>query len=130
MRHFDRNKILNNHQHGFRAKRSCKNQRITTIQKIASSMTRKGQVDVILFDLANAFDKVPHRRLRDYTLRWTESFLSQRKQSVLLEGTRSSERYSRVFHRARSKLFLAFINDLPESTKHSDARVVRQLDPF
>ena len=98
MRHFDRNPILTDHQHGFRAKRSCETQLLTTIQKITRYMIKKGQVDVILLDFANAFDKVSHQRLvhklhfkgvKQSTLRWIESFLSKRKQSVLLDGTRS-----------------------------------------
>ena len=99
MRHFDRNPILTDHQYGFRAKRSCETQMLTTIQKITRYMIKKCQVDVILLDFANAFDKVLHQRLihklhfkgvRQSTLRWIESFLSKRKQSVLLDGTRSS----------------------------------------
>ena len=61
-------------------------------------MTKKGQVGVIL--LAKAFDKIPHQRLlhklhfygvMQSTLRWIESFLSKRKQPVLLDGTRYLE---------------------------------------
>ena len=61
MKHFYRNPILTDHQHGFRAKQSCETQLLTTIQKIARDMTKKGQVDVILLDFAKAFDKVPHQ---------------------------------------------------------------------
>ena len=100
MDHFDRHKILTDNQHDFRAKRSCESQFITTIQKIVSTMSTKGQMDVILLDFAKAFDKVPYQRLLhklDYygmcnsTLHWIESFLHQRKQSVLLDGAESSE---------------------------------------
>ena len=63
MRHFDKNQILTDKQHGFRARRSCETQLISTIQEIARNMTQKGQVDVILLDFAKAFDKVPHHRL-------------------------------------------------------------------
>ena len=68
------------------------------LMEIARDMTKKGQVDVVLLDFAKAFHKVPHQRLlhklhfygvRQSTLRWIESFLSKRKQSVLLDGTRS-----------------------------------------
>ena len=100
MDNFDRHKILTDNQHGFRAKRLCEAQLITTIQKIASSMSSKGQADVILLEFAKAFDKVPYQRLlhkldyygvRNSTQRWIESFLSPRQQSVLLDGTRSTE---------------------------------------
>jgi hypothetical protein len=58
-------------------------------------------LDVILLDFAKAFDKVPHRRLlhklKFYgidgtTLAWISSFLSSRKQLVLLDGVKSSEK--------------------------------------
>ena len=85
---------------------------LTTIQKIASSMTRKGQVGVMtLLYFAKAFNKVSHRRLlhklhyyggRDSTLRWNESFLSQRKQSYWKAQDPLRQTYFRVFHRAWS----------------------------
>ena len=106
------------------------------MQEIARRMTGKGQVDVILLDFAKAFDKVPHHRLlhkldfygvRESTLRWIESFLRQRKQSVLLDSTRSTEAVvlSGVPQGTilGPLLFLAFIYNLPESTKHADARL-------
>jgi hypothetical protein len=45
MSHFDQYNILTDKQHGFRRKRSCETQLVTTIQKIAQNLTSKGQVD-------------------------------------------------------------------------------------
>ena len=86
--HFLHQDILCDNQHGFRSKRSCETQLITTLQSITSQLrTGRDQVDVILLDFSKAFDKVPHRRLlhkldfygvRGDTLRWIQSFLSYR----------------------------------------------------
>ena len=101
MSHFDRYNILTDKQHGFRNRRSCETQLVATIQKIAQNLTSKGQVDVILLDFAKAFDKDLRRRLlhklKFYgvdgtTLAWISSFLSNRKQLVLLDGVKSSEK--------------------------------------
>ena len=96
MRHLDHHNILTDCQHGFRSRRSCESQLISTIQGIAEKLkSGKDQIDVILLDFANAFDKVPHKRLlhklchygvRGKTLQWITSFLSSRTQQVLVEG--------------------------------------------
>ena len=95
MGHLERNNILCDGQHGFRKRRSCESQLITTIQGIASQLPYgKDQVDVILLDFPKAFDKVLHQRLlykldfyevRGENLQWVKSFRSSRKQRVLLD---------------------------------------------
>ena len=59
MRHLNKNQIITDKQHGFRARRSCETQLISTIQEIARNMTRKGQVhvDVILLDFPRHLTK-------------------------------------------------------------------------
>ena len=57
------------------------------------------QIDAVFLDFAKAVDKVPHQRLllklkfhgiRSNTLQWIDSFLSNRKQSIIVKGVSSN----------------------------------------
>ena len=85
-------------QHGFRSSRSCETQLISFVQDLAQSADKKIQTDLIIMDFAKAFDKVSHRHLlyklsyygiNNNALHWISDFLSQRTQSVVLEGEKS-----------------------------------------
>ena len=58
MDHITTHSILSDSQHGFRSRRSCETQLITTIQDIAKNLSEGKQVDAILLDFSKAFDKV------------------------------------------------------------------------
>ena len=93
MDHLDEHEILNDIQHGFRQKRSCETQLITTINDFSETLNKKGQTDATLLDFSKAFDKVDHQglilKLRNYgvqdkLLDWTKSFLIGRSQKVIV----------------------------------------------
>ena len=55
MKFLESNKILCDFQHGFRKRRSCETQRITTIYGLAIGLDRWQQVDALLLDFCKAF---------------------------------------------------------------------------
>jgi hypothetical protein len=52
MKFFENQNILTDYQHGFRKKRSCESQLITTIQDLASGIDSSTQIDAILLDFS------------------------------------------------------------------------------
>ena len=61
--HLKKYDILCEQQHGFRAKRSCETQLLSTINDIAVNLDEGKQTDVILLDFSKAFDRNAHMRL-------------------------------------------------------------------
>ena len=99
MSHLEKNNALNDAQHGFRKKRSCVSQLITTLHDFATCLNNKEQIDAVILDFSKAFDKVDHEGLllklehygiRNSLLNWSRSFLLGRKQKVLVDGKASS----------------------------------------
>ena len=61
--HLDAHHVLCDEQHGFRHRRCCESQLISTIDDFASCLNEGGQCDVLFLDFSKAFDRMPHSRL-------------------------------------------------------------------
>ena len=95
----DQLNYLSPFQHGFRQKRSCESQLLTTLRDFSSCLNSNGQIDAVLLDFSKAFDKVDHKLLLSKIenigihgplFNWISSFLSNRLQYVSVEGFLSS----------------------------------------
>ena len=98
-KHISTNNIFMDEQHGFRQKLSTTTQLISTTNDWTHTLNMRGQSDVIFLDFQKAFDRVPHQRLNiklQYygitgdSLNWIMSLLTNRKQAVIVNGSRSS----------------------------------------
>ena len=90
--------MLNPNQHGFRSNRSCLSQLLSHYEAILSLLEEGLGTDVVYLDFAKAFDKVDFgillSKLKRFGIggsigKWIYSFLVNRTQRVLVNGTAS-----------------------------------------
>ena len=93
------NNLIKNSQHGFRPGRSCFTQLLHHIDDIISILERNENADALYLDLSKAFDKVNHailihklkeKGISGKILTWLNSFLTNRTQQVVIDGSTSS----------------------------------------
>ena len=100
MNHLDNHKILVEFQQGFRSGHSCEAQLLNSVEDLSRRIDRRQTTKLLILDFSKAFDTVPHRRLlhklQHYgvtrkTNEWIKSWLCQRQQRVVRDGSKSSD---------------------------------------
>ena len=129
-------KILYKYQFGFRKQHSTEQAVIEIIDNIIEELEKGSLVAGIFLDLSKAFDVVDHQillgKLEHYGIRgtcleWFRSYLENRKQYTIVNGTKSSA--ERVEYGVPQGsvlgplLFLIYTNDIAESTKDYKLRL-------
>ena len=90
---------LSPNQWGVTAKRSTATALLSVLHDWHQQLEEKKEVCAVFFDLRKAFDTVPHLPLmhklqslgvESYLLKWIHSYLTNRRQCVVLDGAKSS----------------------------------------
>ena len=142
------NNLMDPNQHGARQRRSCLSQLLEHYDETLKMLETGANVDVLYTDFEKAFEKVNHKTLitkmetkfkvKGKVLRWFKSFLKNRTQQVLIEGTKSKP--SKVVSGCVQGsvfgpvIFLMFVSDMGEELETKpklfvdDAKVKEKIE--
>ena len=146
--YIEENNIIVNEQYGFRSGKSCTTQLLKHFERILEIIDNSANADVIYLDFSKAFDKVDHEILLNKVKavgitgnihQWLRSFLSNRKQYVLVDNQKSEP--EQVLSGVPQGtvlgpvLFILYINDIVKVIKHSycmifadDSKLVKMIE--
>jgi hypothetical protein len=98
LKYIDQHKLLSSSQHGFLPYRSCLSALLKFLDILTDNRDRGIDSSAVYIDFAKAFDSVPHGRLihklRSFgidgaLLAWIKSFVTNRRQRVVIHGEMS-----------------------------------------
>lgn len=139
--------LISKCQHGFVPGRSCTTQLLECMDEWTEALDEGESLDVAYLDFSKAFDSVPHNRLihkmralgiEGHVLEWCRSFLSNRKQRVVIRGSRSA--WANVLSGVPQGsvvgplMFVIYINDMPGAVEGclkmfaDDAKLFRRVN--
>ena len=127
--HLELNNLIFKHQYGFLRNKSTEHALLQVLNYVSEALNKNNYCIGLFLDLKKAFDVVPHdvllKKLKllgvvGTAWDWFESYLSDRKQIVDINGTTSKPRNLDISVIQGTSLgpilFLCFINDLPNAT--------------
>jgi hypothetical protein len=139
VKHMSANKLFSNKQFVFISGRSTTLQLLKLMDEWTKILDKGGKIDSVYMDFMKAFDKVPHGRLlhkmhrykiSEKVTKWVESFLSNRIQKVIVNGTESKGYHVTSGIPQGSVLgpilFVIYINDMPEMVESSERKMMRK----
>ena len=136
VKHIEENNFLSPHQHGFRSGKSCLTQLLQHFELILDIVENDSNADVLYLDFAKAFDKVDHKilleKLKSIGISgkihlWLTSFLTNRTQSVIVNGKKSRNETVQSGVPQGTVLgpilFIVYINDITKVIKNSYIKI-------
>lgn len=96
--HLEENELIGKSQHGFLRGKSCLTNLLEFFFYVLKEHDKSRAVDIVYLDFKKAFDKVPHERLLmkvealgigGSVLQWIRSWLTNRRQRVVINGAAS-----------------------------------------
>ena len=63
--HMTQNELFSPHQHGFIPGKSCIAQLLEILEEIIDAIDQGFDIDIIYLDFTKAFDKIPHKHLKN-----------------------------------------------------------------